>query len=106
MSEKEREGMDGVTREQLLGMSRYVFEVGDFGVKLGAKAAYCFVLDGVKGSGGCPVVIGHTSHAEYLERCRQLVGMLRRSADLLERDIGEGQGCAMVNAEGEEKPEA
>lgn len=67
--------------------SRYMPEIVEFATKVGGKAAYCFVLDGSKGTGGCPVVMGTPPHAEYLQRCRELIGLLRRSADLLERDI-------------------
>ncbi len=69
--------------------SRYLYDVIGYATEHGAKAAYCFVLDGSKGTGGCPVVVGLTDRAEYVRRCRELVKMLRRSADLLEEDIGD-----------------
>jgi hypothetical protein len=58
-------------------------EVVAFAMKVNAKAAYCFAIDGDKGTGGCPVVMGVPPHEEYLARCRELIAMLRRSADLL-----------------------
>jgi hypothetical protein len=68
-------------------LSRYMPDIIEFAIKVKAKAAYCFVLDGNKGTGGCPVVVGMPPHEEYLARCRELIAMLRRSADMLERDI-------------------
>lgn len=68
-------------------LSRYMPDIIEFATKVNAKAAYCFVLDGNQGTGGCPVVVGLPPHEEYLARCRELIVMLRRSADMLERDI-------------------
>lgn len=70
-------------------VSRYVEDVTAYAVGLEAKAAYCFVIDGVKGTGGCPVVVGADALAPamYRARCLELVNMLRRSAALLEDDL-------------------
>lgn len=92
--------MNEDTQEQLNFMSRYVMDVAEFAMKHEAKAAYCFVIDGNKGTGGCPVVVGMLSHPEYISRCRELVAMLRRSADWLERDIGDGKACWPVTSVG------
>lgn len=70
-----------------MGLSRYIDSVTEFAVKHGAKAAYCFVVDGDQGTGGCPVVVGTLERSEYRARCVELVGLLRRSADMLEADL-------------------
>lgn len=81
------------------GMSRYVDAIAAFGMAQRAKAVYCFVIEGKLGTGGCPLVLGPsaTDRAEY-ERCnRELIAMMRRSADLLEKDLerqGFGKGDA------------
>lgn len=62
-------------------------DVIEFALKTGAKAAYCFALDGSKGTGGCPVVIGLMPPAEYRARCEELIALLRRSADMLQADV-------------------
>lgn len=68
-------------------LSRYMPEIIEFARKAHAKAVYCFALDGDRGTGGCPLVMGTPPPDEYRERCKELVAMLRRSADLLEQDI-------------------
>lgn len=70
-----------------MSQSRYLPDVVAFAVSMKAKAAYAFVVEGVQGTGGCPVVIGANSREEYRTRCLELVQLLRRSADLLERDV-------------------
>ncbi len=69
------------------GFSQYVAEVTAFVMQAKGKAGYCFVLDGEKGTGGCPVVIGLVPGPEYRRRCEELIAMMRRSADLLQADI-------------------
>lgn len=70
-------------------MSRYLPEVIEFAIRMNAKAAYCFVIDGSKGTGGCPVVMGEDAldRQLYAQHCRELIQMLRRSADLLAADL-------------------
>lgn len=70
-------------------MSRYLPDIIEYATRLKAKAPYCFVIDGAKGTGGCPLVMGAESlqPAVYRERCEELIAMLRRSADMLERDL-------------------
>lgn len=67
-------------------MSRYLPEVTAFAISQNAKAAYCFVIDGSKGTGGCPVIMG-MDPKNYEARCRELITMMRRSADLLAADL-------------------
>jgi hypothetical protein len=67
--------------------SRYIAEVTAFAFGTKAKAVYCFVLDGEKGTGGCPLIMGMLQGPEYRRRCEELIVMLRRSADLLQADI-------------------
>lgn len=69
--------------------SRYTPEITAFALGVEAKAVYCFVLDGVKGTGGCPLVMGVEAleRAVYRARCEELIAMLRRSADLFEADL-------------------
>ena len=67
--------------------SRYLPEITAFGLGAKAKAVYCFVIDGDKGTGGCPIVLGLPPAAEYRARCEELIVMMRRSADLLQADI-------------------
>lgn len=69
--------------------SRYLPDVTEFAIRMEATAAYCFVLDGSKGTGGCPVVVGADAlnRAAYEARCRELITMMRRSADLLAADL-------------------
>lgn len=68
-------------------MSRYMPEIVTFALNVNAKAVYCFVLDGEKGTGGCPLVMGLPPPDEYRRRCEELIAMMRRSADLLQADI-------------------
>lgn len=69
-------------------LSSYMPEIIAFARGADAKAAYCFVLDGSKGTGGCPVILGiPDTGEEYFARCQELLEMLRRSAELLEADI-------------------
>lgn len=79
--------------ERRPGVSRYIDAIAAFGIQQQAKAVYCFVLDGVFGTGGCPLVFGATAADPvlYEQACRELVAMMRRSADLLEKDL-EAQG--------------
>jgi hypothetical protein len=69
--------------------SRYMPEILAFATGVGAKAAYCFIIDGSKGTGGCPVVLGAEalSGPVYQQRCEELIGLLRRSAEMLEQDL-------------------
>jgi cytochrome c len=71
-------------------LSKYTPEIVAFQAATKGQAVYCFVVDGTKGTGGMPLVGLAPTHPEYLARCRELVTLLRRSADLLERDIGGG----------------
>lgn len=68
-------------------LSRYMPEILEFALKVHAKAIYCFVIDGDRGTGGSPLVTGFPPPNEYRQRCEEMVQMLRRSADLLEQDI-------------------
>lgn len=68
-------------------LSRYTTEIIAFQQATQGKAVYCFVVDGVKGTGGMPVIAMTPTHEEYLAKCREVVALLRRSADLLERDM-------------------
>jgi hypothetical protein len=72
-----------------MGISRYLPEITEYATRLQAKAAYCFVVDGVKGTGGCPIIVGMESlrREVYQARCEELIVMLRRSADMLEQDL-------------------
>jgi hypothetical protein len=67
--------------------SRYLVEIYDFAAKTKAKAVYCFVIDGDRGTGGCSIVVGLVPPDEYRARNEELIAMLRRSADLLQADI-------------------
>jgi len=63
-------------------------EIVAFGMGVQAKAVYCFVVDGAKGTGGCPLIMDQALDPKvYEEKSRELVAMLRRSADLLEADL-------------------
>lgn len=72
-----------------LSFSRYMPEIVDFARGVEAKAVYCFVVDGSKGTGGCPLVMGIEAldRGEYQKRCKELIGLLRRSAELFEADL-------------------
>jgi hypothetical protein len=72
------------------GVSRYTPEIVQFLQATHGAAVYCFVLDGDRGTGGMPVIAGFPPPAEYRQRCREVIALLRRSADLLEQDIGGG----------------
>jgi len=67
--------------------SRYIAEITAFALSTKGKAVYCFVLDGDKGTGGCPLVMGIPGGPEYRRRCEELITMMRRSADMLQADI-------------------
>lgn len=70
-----------------MSYSRYTNEAVQLLLGTKAKAAYAFVVDGDRGTGGCPVIEGLQAGSEYRRRCEELVRLLRRSADLLERDV-------------------
>jgi hypothetical protein len=70
------------------GMSKYFPEILRLAQSTSAKAVYVFVVDGDRGSGGQPFIMGMPEYDEYLRRNVELVKMLRRSADLLEQDVG------------------
>jgi hypothetical protein len=55
--------------------SRYIVEITAFAMSTKAKAAYCFVLDGDRGTGGCPFVVGLVPPDEYRARCEELIKM-------------------------------
>lgn len=67
--------------------SRYTPEITALGLQTKAKAVYCFVVDGDKGTGGCPLVMGTPPPDEYRRRCEELIAMMRRSADMLQADV-------------------
>lgn len=71
-------------------MSKYTPEILAFAEAAGGTAVYCFVLDGKRGTGGMPIVSGFLPPDENRRRCREVIALLRRSADLLEQDIGGG----------------
>jgi hypothetical protein len=71
----------------VIGNSRYMDEVIAFASLTSARAVYCFAVDGHKGTGGCPLVMGITPAAEYRALCEELIGLLRSSADMLQADI-------------------
>lgn len=70
-------------------LSRYTPEIVAFQQATKGKAVYAFVVDGIKGTGGMPLVEMAPTQDEYRARCREVVALLRRSADLLEQDIGD-----------------
>lgn len=72
------------------GLSRYAPAILEFQKATGGAAVYCFVVDGKLGTGGMPIVAGFPLPAEYRQRCLELIALLRRSAELLEKDIGFG----------------
>jgi len=76
-------------------------EVVEMGLSTGAKALYLFVVDGVKGTGGCPLVRGFPPRVEYIARCRELVALMRRSADLLEAEIVRAETAEKESSEKE-----
>jgi hypothetical protein len=85
---EDRFGEDSSARDEgPQAFSRYMPEITAFALGVEAKAAYCFVLEGKKGTGGSPMVIGMPPREEYERLNRELVVMLRRSADLLEGDL-------------------
>jgi|GEM_PF-4258795 len=72
------------------GLSRYTPAIVQFQQATGGDV-YCFVVDGKLGTGGMPMIVGLPPTAEaYRQRCQALIALLRRSADLLEQDIGGG----------------
>lgn len=77
------------------GFSRYITEITEFALKTKAKAAYCFVIDGDRGTGGSPLVMGLVAGDEYKQRCVEMIRLMRRSADLLAKDL-ERQGFGDV----------
>lgn len=72
-----------------MSFSRYTPEITAFALGVEAKAVYCFVVDGSKGTGGSPLVVGAEAleRVVYQARCEELVALLRRSADMLEADL-------------------
>lgn len=68
-------------------LSRYMPELIELATRTKAKAAYVFFVDGDRGTGGSPIVMGFPPPDEYERRCRELVALLRRSAELLEDDL-------------------
>lgn len=64
-------------------------EIVQFAMSVHAKGVYCFVLDGDRGTGGCPLLLGldGLDRDEYRRRSEELIAMLRRSADLYEADL-------------------
>jgi hypothetical protein len=73
-----------------MGLSKYFPEIYALAQQTQARAVYVFVLDGNRGSGGQPLLCPMPeTHEEYLHRNREMIIALRRSADLLEQDIGD-----------------
>lgn len=72
------------------GISKYAPAIIEFARATEGAAVYCFVLDGKLGTGGMPLIEGFPPPEENRQRCRELIALLRRSADLLEQDIGGG----------------
>lgn len=70
-----------------LPISRYTPEIIEFGKATRAKAVYCFVIEGAKGTGGMPIVMGFPPAEEYRTLCEAMIKMMRRSADMLQADI-------------------
>lgn len=70
-------------------LSKYSPEIWRFLESTCARAVYCFAVDGKLGTGGSPLIV-LCPPAEYRERCLELIALLRRSADLLEQNIGGG----------------
>jgi hypothetical protein len=71
------------------GLSRYTPAIVKFQQATGGDV-YCFVVNGNLGTGGMPLIHGFPPRNEYHARCQALIALLRRSAELLERDIGGG----------------
>jgi hypothetical protein len=69
------------------GFSKYTPAIVQFAQATGAAAVYCFAVDGNLGTGGMPMIVGLLPGAEYRQRCEELIGLLRRSAELLEQDL-------------------
>lgn len=67
--------------------SRYTPAIVQFAQLTGGAAVYCFVVDGNLGTGGMPLITGLPAPGEYRRRGEELIGLLRRSADLLEQDL-------------------
>lgn len=70
-------------------LSRYMPEIVAFARSVKATGVYCFVIDGDRGTGGCPLLLGLDAldRDEYVRRSEELIGLLRRSADLYEADL-------------------
>lgn len=73
------------------GFSRYTPAIVQFAQATRGAAVYCFVVDGELGTGGMPIVSGFPPPEEYRRRCEELIALLRRSADLLEKDIARAE---------------
>jgi hypothetical protein len=78
--------MLGITTEGS-PFSAYANEIALLALRTSAKAAYGFVVDGDRGTGGMPLIAGLASGPEYRARCRGLASLMRRSAALLEADV-------------------
>lgn len=72
-----------------LGLSRYMPEILEMTMHVKAKASYVFFVDGDRGTGGSPLIMGAESlkREVYEARCRELILLLRRSAKMLEDDL-------------------
>jgi hypothetical protein len=70
-------------------LSRYFPEIFYFARLTKAEAVYCFVVDGDRGTGGQPLLMGLDAlkPEEYLRRNRAIIAFMRRSADLLEQEL-------------------
>lgn len=78
-------------------MSVYTPEITQLQVTTKAESVYAFVVEGERGTGGMPLVSivpeqqasgsGVIEPAEYVARCRKLLGFMQRSVELFERDI-------------------
>lgn len=70
-----------------MSISRYTPEIFEYLKKTEGKAVYCFVINGNKGTGGMPLIAGFPEPAIYRQLCEELILLLRRSADMLEKDV-------------------
>jgi hypothetical protein len=65
-----------------------LLDVVELSQRLRAESAYVFVVNGLRGTDGCPVVTMAATQAEYLRRNRELLlGYMRRSVELFEQDV-------------------
>ena len=67
--------------------SVYVHEIAELLMHLQAKSAYVFVVDGIKGTGGCPLVALQPTREAHAAAHRELLEYMRRSVKLFEADI-------------------